>query len=806
MKNLDLVRFTSIKNIVLLFAVFSIIVLLSMNSVKAVACSNPLIYNEFGAPVNYYGGVIFVNGTKFPSIYKLVPFNLTAYNPSLQSMTFEIDPSSSLFNYVYGTTVTLASKERRNFTLNVYVDDGSKQGSLAVTGTCQNGVPIPEGFISFNLQGRGNAAPQTCSNNRFSCGVYPDCQDMTQYDGCNQGYNRVYSCSQNKPKYSQSCSNFCCQQYYGSQASCQSINGISTCVGPAGCVDECSFTSNQCDGNNVYSCTVGNDGCKHLALQESCGTNVCSNGSCLDPSSFKGKVALICKDNTCTEGIEGDLKNWLTSKGWFVTGKAYNAWLGSELDGYDVMVCTDENTACKAEPGSVIYNKHKFQGMPFVEVTDYRYAGQAFKFDYTSNFYTVLTTGSDLIVTDTKDVVTKPFGSRVPIFNSDTVFVVLADYFLKSPAKDLADVEKNAGKSTLFKVSESVSRGRFVYVGWFYKSSMRAMTQEGNDLLDRIFTWASCGDSCLSNSQGNDPPQASYTTIPSSIAYVGQSITFDASSSEDPENASLQYFWDFGDGSTSGWTTTPIITHVYANQGDYTAILKVNDGELESDPYSTMITILPLIQQKVAFICGDSSCSEISELRLMEWLRSEGYTVVGKSQTKWTLSGLDKYDFMVCSSAGKGCALRSYTAPYIKHKTGRLGFLEVPDYQYVRAGKAFDYVSSYSGFKETGKNIKKMVADPITSPFNSTIQVTNSNTITAGVISTRLNSGSTNLANLLTNTASTMFKVDASGTRGRYAYVGWVYKSNPFSDLTADGDALLLRTVRWVQCGNADGC
>lgn len=232
----------------------------------------------------------------------------------------------------------------------------------------------------------------------------------------------------------------------------------------------------------------------------------------------------------------------------------------------------------------------------------------------------------------------------------------------------------------------------------------------------------------------------------------------------------------------------------------------MNDGELESDPYSTTITILPLIQQKVAFICGDNSCSEISELRLMEWLRSEGYTVVGKSQTKWTLSALDNYDFMVCSSAGKGCALRSYTAPYIKHKTGRLGFLEVPDYQYVRAGKTFGYVSSYSGFKETGKNIKRMIADPITSPFNSTIQVTNSNTITAGVISTRLNSGSTNLANLLTNTASTMFKVDASGTRGRYAYVGWVYKSNPFTSFTSDGDALLLRTVRWVQCGNADGC
>ncbi len=810
MRNLDFVRFKSIKYFIFLLVAFGsmglLYLLFSIPSARAVACGNPLIYNEFGVPVNYYGGLIFVNGTKFPSSQKLIPFNLSAYNPTLQSMTFELDPSASLFNYVYGTTVTLAAKEKRNFTINVYVDDGSKEGSLAITGACQNGIPIPEGFISFNLQGRGNAAPQTCSNSRFSCGVYPDCQDLTGFSGCYQGYNRVYSCSQNKPKYSQSCSNFCCREYYGSEASCKSINGISTCVGPAGCTNECSFSGNLCDGNNIYSCNVGEDGCRHLSLQQSCGTDICSNGSCLDPSSFKGKIAMLCRDSTCTEGIEGDLKTWLSSKNWLVTGKAYNKWTSSELDGYDLMVCTDENTACKSDAGSIIHNKHKLQGKPFVEVSDYRNVYQGFKFGYTSNFYTVLATGSDLVITDAKDLITKPFGSKVRIFNSGTTFIVLADYFLKGGVKDLADVQTSSGKTTLFKISESGSRGRYAYVGWFYKSSMRSMTEQGSELLERVFTWASCGDSCLSNSPGNDPPLASYTANPYPTAYVNQLVTFDASSSEDPESAALQYFWDFGDGATSGWISSPTITHSYSIKGDYTIALKVSDGQLESDPYTTMLSVLPLIQHKVAFICGEATCSETSELRLIEWLRGEGYEVVGKTQSKWTLSELDNYDFMACSSAVKGCSLRSYYAPYIKHKSGRLGLLEVPDYQYVRAGKTFDYASSYSGMKESGKNIKKVVSDQITSPFGSIIQIKNADASNAGIISTRLSSGSVNIAELSKIAASTMFKVDASGMRGRYAYVGWLYKSNPFSDLTSDGEALLLRTVRWVQCGNADGC
>ncbi len=50
---------------------------------------------------------------------------------------------------------------------------------------------------------------------------------------------------------------------------------------------------------------------------------------------------------------------------------------------------------------------------------------------------------------------------------------------------------------------------------------------------------------------------------------------FDATSSYDPDNQSLSYNWDFGDGATS---TKPIVAHTYQKSGEYKVVLTVNDN------------------------------------------------------------------------------------------------------------------------------------------------------------------------------------------------------------------------------------
>ncbi|MCP4252153.1 MAG: PKD domain-containing protein [Candidatus Scalindua sp.] len=67
-------------------------------------------------------------------------------------------------------------------------------------------------------------------------------------------------------------------------------------------------------------------------------------------------------------------------------------------------------------------------------------------------------------------------------------------------------------------------------------------------------------------------------------------IPFDGSLSTDPDGDSLEYIWDFGDGSSA--VNGKQVTHAYNDVGIYTVSLTVNDGNSESDTNTVTTYIL----------------------------------------------------------------------------------------------------------------------------------------------------------------------------------------------------------------------
>jgi len=108
--------------------------------------------------------------------------------------------------------------------------------------------------------------------------------------------------------------------------------------------------------------------------------------------------------------------------------------------------------------------------------------------------------------------------------------------------------------------------------------------------------WAEASTSLVISPMANQPPVARFTYSPAN-PLVNQWITFDATSSYDPDGTIVSYFWDFGDGTTARGSR---VTKRYSAAGTFTVTLTVTDNQGAKNSTSQTITVTAPNQPPVA--------------------------------------------------------------------------------------------------------------------------------------------------------------------------------------------------------------
>ena len=94
-----------------------------------------------------------------------------------------------------------------------------------------------------------------------------------------------------------------------------------------------------------------------------------------------------------------------------------------------------------------------------------------------------------------------------------------------------------------------------------------------------------------SDAETDYAPAAAVSVSPANPS-VGESATFDASGSNDPDGTIVEYAWDFdGDGTTDETTSSASVAHTYTSGGTYTATVTVTDDDGESGTASETVSV-----------------------------------------------------------------------------------------------------------------------------------------------------------------------------------------------------------------------
>ena len=173
----------------------------------------------------------------------------------------------------------------------------------------------------------------------------------------------------------------------------------------------------------------------------------------------------------------------------------------------------------------------------------------------------------------------------------------------------------------------------------------------------------------------NTPPIAHFGVSTAGPTTVGSSVSFDASTSSDPEGAISKYEWGFGDGSTA---SGPSVSHSFTEPGNATVTLAVTDSGGKSDTVTRTVRVIrpnrsPTSAMRVEPAAGSSSVAfsgresddPDGSVRQFVWDFGDGRSANGTAVThEFNASGTYTVELLVVDDDGKTDALsRTVTVP-----------------------------------------------------------------------------------------------------------------------------------------------
>jgi len=171
-----------------------------------------------------------------------------------------------------------------------------------------------------------------------------------------------------------------------------------------------------------------------------------------------------------------------------------------------------------------------------------------------------------------------------------------------------------------------------------------------------------------------------------------EDVMFFATNSFDSDGRVDRYFFNFGDGKNSGWTTLSIVTHKYSPNGTYYANLTVMDdyGAVSNNVTTTTINIQSLPPLQISVDLSNSTAHEGEQVSIIAYVTNGTAAVENATVTMFSVKGGNFTESSGLTNAS-GYFVTTFTAPEITEnanvrivaRASKIGYADGSGYEYL---------------------------------------------------------------------------------------------------------------------------